>query len=93
MTRRYLCSALLLAASAGCGRENQCKSELIDDSGKFEAVAKGRKPEAELRREALRAACGRRCARAEGSAEACVSRCVVDADAGKIGVRITCGGR
>lgn len=80
---------LLLSA---CKRENHCKCELIDDSGKFEATTSGRRAEDELRREALRAACEKRCA---GAVEPCMSRCTVDAVVGKIGMRTTCseGGR
>ena len=41
-------------------------------------------------RESLRAACGQMCAASGGKAEACVSRCAVDAEAGKIGARTNC---
>jgi hypothetical protein len=86
---------LLLLLLAGCKREIHCKCELIDDSGKFEAITSGRRTEDELRREALRAACDKRCAGMSGAAQACVARCTVDAVVGKIGMRSTCseGGR
>lgn len=90
MTRWILVPALLLPLLAGCNREHHCKCELIDDSGKFEATTSGRRPEEELKREAMRAACDKRCAGTPSAVEACVSRCTVDAVVGKIGMRTTC---
>ena len=80
-------SPFFVLALAACKRDTHCKCEVIDDSGKFEATASGRRPEDEIRREALRAACEKRCA---GAVEPCVSRCTVDAVVGKIGMRTTC---
>jgi len=83
-------SLFFVLVLAGCKRETHCTCEVIDDSGKFEATSSGRRPEDELRREALRAACDRRCAGESGAVAACVSRCTVDAVVGKIGMRTTC---
>lgn len=87
--------ALLLAlaalASAGCGRELACTTEVTEGRGIFRATVSGKRSEADLRRDATRAACGELCA-AGGSPkdEACVSRCAVDAASAKIGARTTC---
>ena len=91
MARWCLVPALLLLL-LGCKKETHCKCELIDDSGKFEAVISGRRPEDELRREAIRTACDKRCTKMGEPVEACVSRCTVDAVVGKIGMRATCTG-
>lgn len=82
-------SAIALPA---CAPEVTCSSEVIDGSGTFRATAAGRKPQAEIEREAVRAACGKLCAARSAADDACVSRCTVDVSSAKIGARTTCGG-
>ena len=84
---------LLLAAIAlpGCARAITCTTEVTDGAGTWTGVVSDTRPEADLRREALRVACGRRCgARGATSAPGCVNRCATDAEAGNIGVRTSC---
>lgn len=78
---------------AGCGKPTMaCTTEVTAGSGTFKAVAEGTRPQAELERDSLVFACGQLCnpGKIEETDEACVSRCTVDAQAGKIGVRTTC---
>ena len=89
--------ALLLAAIApllgACGPEVTCSTEVTDGSGRFRAVASGRKPRPDVQKAAERAACGKLCAARGNSADdACVSRCAVDVVAGKVGARTSCEG-
>ena len=84
---------LLLAAIAlpGCASEITCTTDVTDSAGTWTGVVTDTRPEADLRREALRVACGKRCA-ASGPTRTpgCVNRCAVDVEAGKIGVRASC---
>jgi hypothetical protein len=86
--------ALLLAALTlpACQRARTCSSEVTDGSGIFRSTKTGTRSVTELRRETLHASCAGLCASrpAEPDAEACVSRCTVDAEAGKIGAHISC---
>jgi hypothetical protein len=77
---------------AGCGKRLACTTEVTAGNGTFKAVAEGKRPQVELERESLSAACKELCARGKpaDSSDACVSRCSVDASVGKIGVRTTC---
>ncbi len=88
-------ATLLLIAAAialpGCGHDVTCTSEVTDGAGTWTGTVTDTRPEADLRREAVRVACGKRCgAGGPTSAPGCVSRCAVDAEAGKIGARTTC---
>ncbi len=70
-----------------------CTTEVTAGSGTFKAVAQGTRPQRELERDSLSSACKQLCAASKPEAsnsEACISRCSVDAVAGKIGVRTTC---
>jgi hypothetical protein len=81
-----------LAALAGCHRDLTCTSEVTRGSGTFRGSATGTRAEADVRRESVRVACGQLCAAAGPTKpEGCVSRCAVDAESGKLGVRTTCG--
>jgi hypothetical protein len=84
---------LLVAAITlpGCARDVTCTTEVTDAAGTWAGAVTDARPEADLRRESLRVACGKRCA-ASGptSTPGCVSRCAVDAEVGKIGVRTSC---
>jgi hypothetical protein len=77
---------------AGCGKRMACTTEVTAGNGTFKAVAEGTSPQAQLERDSLVFACGQLCnpGKLEGTDEACVARCSVDAAAGKIGVRTTC---
>jgi hypothetical protein len=86
-------AALLLAAPllTACNRELTCTTEVTAGSGIHRGTAVGTRSEPDLRRDALRLACGQLCATGgPGGAEGCVGRCAVDAEAGKIGARTTC---
>lgn len=82
--------ALALGLSA-CSREITCTTQVTEGRGTFRGTALGARPEADLRREALHVACGALCTAGAGKSDACVSRCAVDAQSGKIGARTTCG--
>jgi hypothetical protein len=90
MARRFIILALTALGLAACGRKTTCTSEVTQGSGIYRGTVSGARAEADLRRESLRAACGQMCAASGGKAEACVSRCAVDAEAGKIGARTNC---
>jgi hypothetical protein len=79
----------LAIALAGCAREISCTAEVTEGAGTFKGTATGARPEPDLQREALRAACNNLCA-SRADKEGCVSRCSVDAEVGKIGSRSTC---
>jgi hypothetical protein len=87
-TAALACLSLALSA---CNRDVTCTSEVTQGSGLFRGSATGTRSEADLKREAVRVACGQLCA-GGGTAggEGCVGRCAVDAEASKIGVRTTC---
>src|SRR4051812_39537462 len=83
--------ALVALPLAGCRRDTTCTAEVTEGAGTFKGASIGARPEADLKRDALHAACGKLCAaRDPGGAEGCVSRCAVDAEAGKIGLRAAC---
>jgi hypothetical protein len=87
---RSLCLLVLAAlALPACNRDTTCTSEVTQGSGTYRGSARGTRSEADLRRESMRLACGQLCA-ASGGKDSCVSRCGVDAEAGKIGARTTC---
>ena len=86
--------AVLLAATpflAACNRELTCTSEVTAGSGMFRGTASGTRSEVDLRREAVRIACGQLCAAGgPAGAEGCVGRCAVDVESAKIGARTSC---
>ena len=61
-----------------------CTTDVTDSAGTWTGVVTDTRPEADLRREALRVACGKRCA-ASGPTRTpgCVNRCAVDVEAGR----------
>lgn len=77
---------------AGCSERTVCTAEVTAGEGIYKASIAGARPQAELSREAMSAACKQLCTPVKpGDNEAaCVSRCGVDALAGKIGARTTC---
>jgi hypothetical protein len=82
-----------LLALPACSPESSCTAEVSEARGIYRATIGGTRSRSELKREAIRAACGQLCG-AQGSAAAlgCVVRCSVDAEDGKIGLRATCKG-
>lgn len=72
-----------------------CSARVTDGNGSFWAVTSasaGSSPKP-LRRQALKEACEVMCEQRKASPpKKCVARCVVDAAAAKIGVRISCSG-
>jgi hypothetical protein len=84
-------AALAAAALAltACHRDLSCTTEVTEGKGTFKGTVSGARSEVDLRRESVRVACGQLCAMG-GKNEGCVSRCAVDAEAGKIGARTTC---
>jgi hypothetical protein len=89
---RCLGAALFLAlALPACEHDTTCTAEVTEGAGTFKGSAVGVRPDADLKREALHVACGKMCAsRDPNKTEGCVSRCSVDAEAGKIGLHNTC---
>lgn len=89
-------SALFLLAAlpslAACGQELRCTGEVADGRSTYQASVIGRRPEGELRHEAIRTACTKLCAAGDEPGEECAARCAVDVEAGKIGGRTTCSG-
>ena len=79
---------LLALALPACSHDPTCTAEVTEGAGTFKGTATGSRPAAALTREALHAACAKLCASRKD--EACPSRCAVDAEAGKIGLRNTC---
>jgi hypothetical protein len=84
-----IATAATIALSA-CSREITCTTQVTEGRGTFRGTAIGARPEADLRREALRVACGALCEAGAGKTDACVSRCTVDVQSQKIGARTTC---
>jgi hypothetical protein len=84
---------LVLAAIAlpGCARGSTCTTDVTDGDGTWTGVVTDTRPEADLRREALRVACGKRCGSSGPTrTPGCVNRCALDAETGKISVRASC---
>jgi len=87
---RVLLALALVLAGAGCNRV-ECTSEVTAGNGTFKATAKGSGEEGPVMKQALRDACQKMCVEQKASIlDACVARCAVDANAGKIGARTTC---
>lgn len=81
----------LLAVAPGCKRSVECTSEVTAGSGTFKATAKGEGEEGPVMKAALRDACQKMCVGTKAPMiDACVSKCVVDVSAAKIGARTSC---
>ncbi|MCK6590593.1 MAG: hypothetical protein HUU21_09685 [Polyangiaceae bacterium] len=101
-TRERRSRALRIAALAGalaamnasaCQKNIECTAEVTAGAGSFKSTAKGEEKNAPaLRREAVREACSKMCApTAEKEApKGCAAKCLVDAEAGKVGAKIDC---
>jgi hypothetical protein len=91
-------AAALTAALAGltlaaCKSSVECTADVTAGAGTFKATAEGAKNEVRsVRRQAVKNACSKMCsAKDGGSVDACSARCVVDAEAGKVGAVTKCG--
>ena len=82
--------ALALPA-AGCKKDVECKAEVMTGMGAFKGKATGPAGDASVKRKATKDACTQMCIDTKSvSLDVCSARCVVDAEAGKVGVKITC---
>jgi hypothetical protein len=86
-------AAVVALTTTGCRSSVECTAEVTAGAGTFKGTAKG--PESDvrlLRRQAVKDGCEKMCAGAQaGSSEGCAARCVVDAEAGKVGAKTKCG--
>lgn len=80
-----------LLAAAACHTSKRCSCELTEGAGTVSATAEGRGELPAVRKQAIRDACTGLCAKKGEPGEACIARCAVDAETGKIGARIRCG--
>jgi hypothetical protein len=84
-------AVVVLVFASGCRRSVECTSEVTAGEGTYKAVARGESEEGPVMKQALRDACQKMCVGTKAPMlDACVSRCVVDAGAAKIGARTTC---
>lgn len=92
---RLLCSAALLSAFGllGCNGEITCKSEITEGSGTYAGVGKGKKDDANVRKDSIKDACRQMCADTKAPlVDSCAAKCAADVDAGKIGLKTDCPG-
>jgi hypothetical protein len=87
--------ALAIAAIglSGCKKNVECTAEVTAGAGSFKSTTTGEEVDTPtLRREAVREACSKMCAPEAGkeAPKGCAARCLVDAEAGKVGAKIDC---
>ncbi len=73
----------------------RCSAEVIDESGRFWAVASAAagSPQQPLEKQAFKAACKQLCQQQKPAPKkGCLARCQVDIDAAKVGARVSCEG-
>ena len=92
-TRRAGWAALAIAiglALSGCPEKTECTATLVTGAGKYRGRASGPGNEPALaRRKATKDACTNMCVQTKAvNMESCPAECVVDAEAGKVGVKI-----
>lgn len=81
----------LVTLGLGCRRSVECTTEVTAGTGTFKAMARGEGEEGPLMKQALRDACQKMCIGTKAPmVDACVSKCVVDVGAAKIGARTSC---
>ena len=84
-------SGLLLATLCGCKGNVECVTEVTTGRATYTGKSKGKTEDQALRVESVRDACRQMCAIEKSPViDSCASRCVVDADAAKIGAKTTC---
>ena len=90
---RIAALALLMTTASACKKHVECTAEVTAGAGSFKSTTKGEEASTPaLRRGAVREACAKMCTPA-GEKEApkgCSARCLVDAEAGKVGAKIDC---
>jgi len=85
-----LATALPLAMS-GCKPNTECAAEVMTGAGAYKGKASGPAGDVSVRRKATKDACTRMCLETKSvSLDTCAARCVVDAEAGKVGVKLKC---
>lgn len=91
----YIALALALASAfalSACSEQTDCVAQLVTGSGTYRGKASGpaRDP-GPVRRKATRDACLTMCLQTKAvNMETCPPECVVDAEAGKVGVKVQC---
>jgi hypothetical protein len=88
-----LALALLTTTASACKKHVECTAEVTAGAGTFKSTTTGEEVDAPtLRREAVREACAKMCAPEAGkeAPKGCTARCLVDAEAGKVGAKIDC---
>lgn len=88
-----LAGALLTTAASACKKQVECTAEVTEGAGSFKSTTQGEEANTPaLRREAVREACIKMCtpAGAKEATKGCSSKCLVDAEAGKVGAKIDC---
>ena len=82
----------MMLALAGCSSEVECKSEVTEGGGTYAGSAKGKSDDPNVKKESIKEACRQMCAGTKAAfVESCASKCAVDAEAGKLGAKTTCG--
>ena len=83
-----IAALVLLSGISGCKKNVECTAEVTAGNGSFKSTTRGEETDTPLlRREAVREACARMCS---GDTKGCAARCLVDAEAGKVGAKIDC---
>ena len=83
--------AIAALTSIGCKKHVECTAEVTEGAGSFKSTTKGEEPDTpRLRREAVREACAKMCESDKDAPKGCAARCLVDAEAGKVGAKIDC---
>lgn len=87
-------ATLATAGASGCTKPVECSSEIATGSGAYKGKAQGPGEDAaSVRRESVKDACARMCQETKAlEFNSCRARCVADAEAGKVGAKITCTG-
>lgn len=88
---------LLALSLLGCDREEKptpltCTAKLAAQEGSFtgKAVAEEKESRDAVEKRAVKSACAAYCGAQGGPLERCQPRCLVDIEAAKIGVRVSC---
>ena len=83
--------AIAALPSSGCKKHVECTAEVTEGAGSFKSTTKGEEVDTpSLRRDAVRDACSKMCAGDKDPPKGCAARCLVDAEAGKVGAKIDC---
>lgn len=95
-TRIALISLGLATALAclGCPQRTECTAQLVTGEGTYKGKSSGPADDpAPVRRKATKDACVSMCLQTKApNMETCPAECAANAEAGKVGVRVTCTG-